>query len=135
MCGHPSHPERIPEAHSPFVRVLELTFIFFYILFALLNLSLVFLCLRTDWSAPAPSVLSLPTSVHSIRCGGTICYRVSISLAVPFAFSSIYSCTEALNSPFYSSKRNVLSIGTILCIPWKKQFQGLPLTILMTSIF
>ena len=108
---------------------------FFYIL-ALLNLSLVFLCLRTDWSAPAPSVLSLPTSVHSIRCGGPICYCVSISLAIPFAFSSIYSCTEALNSPFYSSsKRNVLSIGAILCIPWKKQFQGLPLTILMTSIF
>lgn len=91
---------------------------FHYILVVLLNLDF-FLCPSTGESAHGPLVLSLPTVVHSVGVGVSLCYCVPL-LCCLFVVS-IFCCAEAVQLALSSSSGGIaLQRGVICCVPRRK---------------
>lgn len=103
-----SHPKRVPAAPSLLGRVLGLVLLYSISFFnPVFCFTLLFFCVQRHRSAPGPSVLFLLTPVLSIGAGGSVCYEIPISFAVPICHSHyilLYRSCSA--SPLFFFRRN-----------------------------
>lgn len=99
-----SHPKRVLAAPSLFGRILGLALLYSSWSF---KPWFFFLCPKTDKSAHSPSVLSLPTAIHSVGVGGVPFITLSLSLLLfLFAILITFYCEAVQPVLCSSSGRN-----------------------------